>query len=488
MTHVDRTSDAPVRPHPPDDVMAFFVPPRPPPESGTRHALEVHQFWGFVLLDTRHFVPTVSNAVTVGTRVGWRWSLLGVDLGWVPEGLRRVLPWLAPMWSEVESALRSDFPVPIGALADDEHTLFDWEGDRWVARIPAAWDGHVRIGEASVALADLVTQGRAHQDRDHVVVPIDGEVRIDAGGTVFIARMVGEGARIPERHTGKTEWTLVASLSFMAFLGAMLALGVLTLPAPSTVEVAAYVEKFAVVQLRPPPKPPNVPKPVAPDPKPGGDNPKKVPRPDVPPDLAQQMQDREVASESGILPNLDVLFASGVLDDALTSAANDLIGVRGAGVANHGLTSRGGAFGSGGRAESGGGLGRPGGGPGRLGFGRTGGPKPRQGLGTVAGDPIVIGALDRSLIEDVIKRNLNAIRYCYQRELNKKPGLAGKVVVGFTIAKDGSVSAARIKQSSLEHSPTESCIASRFLRLRFPLPKGNGIVVVSYPFHFSTSG
>ena len=60
-----------------------------------------------------------------------------------------------------------------------------------------------------------------------------------------------------------------------------------------------------------------------------------------------------------------------------------------------------------------------------------------------------MGALDKSLIDAVIKRNMNQIRYCYQRELTKNPSLGGKIVVKFTIAKDGSVSKASIK--SLQH-------------------------------------
>jgi Ca-activated chloride channel family protein len=108
-------------------------------------------------------------------------------------------------------------------------------------------------------------------------------------------------------------------------------------------------------------------------------------------------------------------------------------------------------------------------------------------VGISSGSPIILGALDKSLIDAVVKRNLNAIRYCYQKQLQLDPSLAGKVVVKFVIAKDGSVASASIKTSTLNQQAAESCIVSRFLRMSFPAPTGGGIVVVSYPFLFSAT-
>ena len=83
----------------------------------------------------------------------------------------------------------------------------------------------------------------------------------------------------------------------------------------------------------------------------------------------------------------------------------------------------------------------------------------------------------------VIKNNLNAFRYCYQRELQKDPSLSGKITLKFVISKDGSVSTAAVKSSSMNNSAVESCMVSRMMRLSFPDPNG-GIVMVSYPFYF----
>lgn len=97
----------------------------------------------------------------------------------------------------------------------------------------------------------------------------------------------------------------------------------------------------------------------------------------------------------------------------------------------------------------------------------------------------ILGALDRSLIDEVIKRHMNQIRYCYQRELTKNPSLGGKLNVKFVVAKDGTVSSAGKKTSTLNNAGVEQCVTGRFMRMQFPEPKGGGIVIVSYPFVFA---
>jgi hypothetical protein len=117
-------------------------------------------------------------------------------------------------------------------------------------------------------------------------------------------------------------------------------------------------------------------------------------------------------------------------------------------------------------------------------------PPPREPTPGVArpGSPRILGALDKSIIDRIVKQNLPQIRYCYQQELNKNPKLFGKLVVKFVIAKDGSVSSASTKASTLKNPIVEQCVNSRFRRMRFPKPKGGGIVIVSYPFVFNSQG
>jgi TolA-binding protein len=115
------------------------------------------------------------------------------------------------------------------------------------------------------------------------------------------------------------------------------------------------------------------------------------------------------------------------------------------------------------------------------------GSKGEGGIGRIGGDPIILGALDKSLIDAVIKRHRNQIRYCYRRQLTRNPNLAGKITFEFVIAKDGTVSKASIKDSSMGDGTVEQCITERVLRMKFPAPKGGGVINVTYPFQFPES-
>jgi len=95
------------------------------------------------------------------------------------------------------------------------------------------------------------------------------------------------------------------------------------------------------------------------------------------------------------------------------------------------------------------------------------------------------GKLERSDIDSAIKAKMNQFRRCYQKELQRNPTLRGEISVRFVIDKDGSVKLVNIKNTSMQNPAVESCLASEIMRTRFSKPKGNGTVVVVYPFVFS---
>lgn len=113
-----------------------------------------------------------------------------------------------------------------------------------------------------------------------------------------------------------------------------------------------------------------------------------------------------------------------------------------------------------------------------------GGIATRPGTGASSGAPIILGALDKNVIDRVIHENVGAVKACYEQGLMRGPSLAGKVVVKFVIAKDGSVSSAVMKSSNLGDAEVEACISQALMGLSFPAPAGGGIVIVSYPFMF----
>jgi hypothetical protein len=97
----------------------------------------------------------------------------------------------------------------------------------------------------------------------------------------------------------------------------------------------------------------------------------------------------------------------------------------------------------------------------------------------------ILGALDKSLVDGVIQKNLDKFLYCYQVELVEDPGLEGKVTLNFTIAADGSVSKSKTYKTTIDNAAVESCMNRQMMKLEFPEPKGGGIVIVKYPFEFS---
>ncbi|MBM76530.1 MAG: hypothetical protein CMK59_14075 [Proteobacteria bacterium] len=99
--------------------------------------------------------------------------------------------------------------------------------------------------------------------------------------------------------------------------------------------------------------------------------------------------------------------------------------------------------------------------------------------------PVVMGALDKSLIDEEIKQHMSKIKSCYQTELQSNPSLEGRIVVKFVIGKDGSVSSTTPKEDSIGSEEVTQCVLGQFQEMQFPEPTGGGVVIVSYPFEFS---
>lgn len=100
---------------------------------------------------------------------------------------------------------------------------------------------------------------------------------------------------------------------------------------------------------------------------------------------------------------------------------------------------------------------------------------------------VVMGALKRSVIDSYIRRNLAKVRWCYEKELAKKPTLFGRIAIEFTISKSGAVSKSNVKRTTMGNITVEKCVARQIKKIRFPKPLGGGIVVVNYPFVFKNS-
>lgn len=214
--------------------------------------------------------------------------------------------------------------------------------------------------------------------------------------------------------------------------------------------------------------------------------------------MTKEILEKEIAENAGILGRLrddatldSALGATGLNEDMMKGIGG-LIGAKGTQIGSGGLRNP--DLDGGGTAEGLGGLGTKGRGPGASGYGTGGGSfgsKGEGGIGPIGGDPVILGSMDKSLIDAVIKRAMSQFRYVYQRELETYPDLSGKVTIRFVIASDGSVSKAEVKTEKTHWNHVEvgaevgKRICDRFLNLQFPEPQGGAIVVVSYPFIFS---
>jgi TonB family protein len=232
----------------------------------------------------------------------------------------------------------------------------------------------------------------------------------------------------------------------------------------------------------------------------------KGPKDNQDPHLAKQLA-KDAAEKAGVLgiikSNQGSILASAFgRDSALGTDAADVLGSlvgtevgEAYGVGGLGLVGAGSGGGGTGEGTIGlgnlGTIGKGGGGGGLSGYGRGAG-----GLGgrrahapdVVPGTAEVRGSLDKEIIRRIIRRHINEVKFCYERELVRTPGLMGRVMIQFTISPTGQVIASLVQSSTIGSMPVEQCIATAVRRWEFPKPQGGGIVVVTYPFVLKSSG
>ena len=174
-------------------------------------------------------------------------------------------------------------------------------------------------------------------------------------------------------------------------------------------------------------------------------------------------------------PELEGIFITSSTDPELVGGIGALIGAQGTG----GLGARGSGLGGGGSAEGLGGLGTGG-------FGRADLPPPTPSGAALApglhvGEPIILGALDKALVDAGVARVAEQLAACTEGLRAEDAAATGKVVVKFVIDQQGKVTTANTKASTLGHAGTEDCLNAELLKAGFEAPVGGGIAIVSYP-------
>jgi hypothetical protein len=103
-------------------------------------------------------------------------------------------------------------------------------------------------------------------------------------------------------------------------------------------------------------------------------------------------------------------------------------------------------------------------------------------LGVALALPAEASSIDKAPIRRRMRANFPKFVVCYEAALAKTPGIAGRVVVKFTLDKDGYV-VDSTAQTTPEMAAVGACIAKVVAKIRFPAYGGS--VVVSYPFNFA---
>ena len=116
---------------------------------------------------------------------------------------------------------------------------------------------------------------------------------------------------------------------------------------------------------------------------------------------------------------------------------------------------------------------------------------PAKPAGSIGGEPIlpkpvVVGGIDNHEVEEGIGKHMDAINACYQAARADSPKLRGKVLVKFTISKDGKVNGAETRSTSLRNEGAETCLNEAVAQATFPALESGKIAIVQYPFVFPT--
>jgi outer membrane biosynthesis protein TonB len=161
-----------------------------------------------------------------------------------------------------------------------------------------------------------------------------------------------------------------------------------------------------------------------------------------------------------------------------------------------GLALSGAGAGGGGTSDLSQGLGEKGRGGGKIGTGMgaagsgTGiiGGRTRVALRTGgAEETVVTGSIDPDAILNAILAHKDEFRLCYEREINAEtPNIGGSVSTTFVIGATGRVNQAGINSTTLKNANVERCVLNVIKRIEFPIPRGAGVVQVSYPFKFAS--
>lgn len=420
----------------------------------------------------------------------------------------------------------NDFVLDDPAIPDERFPLVSYTGGGYALNFTADMAGLIREGDQEYTLADAIQRGVAQRSAESAQaysIPLTSRTRarVDIGSTTFLVHFTDVPAVILGGRGFDTTPVPYITLSAVAHI--LFVILAMTMPDNAgRLNLDGFQATDRFVQLMLEPDQEVIEKPdwlddqgneeAAAKHKGEEGQAGKEDAPDAnkkmaikgdrsPEDLElKKARDTEIAMSAGIASELMVSSPWGSSDTSIGSdAIHALGGMEGAEFGESkgfgGLGLHGAGRGGGGISERGLGLanvgtaGRGGGGRGGSGYGKGAGDLGERNSrvpNIVPGNPNVQGSLDKEIIRRVVRQNRGAIKYCYEQELQKNKGLAGRVTVRFTISATGSVVSAVVSDSTLNNAAVERCMTNNIRRWVFPEPKGGGIVIVNYPFNLSS--
>ena len=242
------------------------------------------------------------------------------------------------------------------------------------------------------------------------------------------------------------------------------------IPQPEVDEnvVPEVPERLARLMVQERPKPPPPPPPPQPVDEPKPEEPRPVPPPEQRVQQARQQAEKQLSRVRDELADLRREMAQAMP----TPSANLTTAVSAESRADRSLITSKAGTGSAGVASA----------PTTSGFGGGAGNLSGHSTGTVSSSVATIGA-DRQATrgsgtgkgrrgeEDIAQefdRNKGAIYALYNRALRERPELQGKLVLEFTIAPSGEITACRVVSSELNDPELERKIVARVKLIRFP--------------------
>ena len=99
------------------------------------------------------------------------------------------------------------------------------------------------------------------------------------------------------------------------------------------------------------------------------------------------------------------------------------------------------------------------------------------------GKTVLLGSIDPEIIRELLRRSLPQFRYCYDDELRRqRKKVKGKMELDFVISPNGRVGRSTITMQAFKMTGAGvRCMRTVLQSIRFPRPKGGGIVEVRQP-------